>query len=62
MICAGIVTTIISDDEEDKLRKIAEKLKLQMVSEGALGGGIMPDPETNIDSTKKELEDLYNLM
>ena len=60
--CAGIITTIISDDEEDKLKEVAEKLKLQMVSEEALAGGIMPDPEADIDSAKKELEDLYNLM
>lgn len=53
---------MIADDEEDRLKEIASELKLEMVSEEAIGGGIMPDPKTDIDSAKKELEDLYNLM
>ena len=53
---------MISYDEEGKLKEVAERLKLEMVSVEALGGGAMPDPETDIDSAKKELEDLYNLM
>ena len=53
---------MVSDDEEDQLKEVAEKLQLEMVREEAIGGGVLQDPETDIDSTKKELEDLYNLM
>lgn len=60
-VCAGIVTTIIAEDEGDDLKQVAESLGLSMVELDA-GSSPMPDPNSDIDSAKKELEDLYNLM
>lgn len=57
-----MVTTVISDNEEDSLKAVAEKLGLTLVEEKALEAKAMPDPDADMDGAKKELEDLYNLM
>jgi hypothetical protein len=41
---------------------IAEELGFELHEEKALEGGPLPDPSTNLEGAKQELDDLYNLM
>ena len=53
---------MVSEAEQKSLESIAGVLNLQLTEVQPPKAGKLPDPDTNIDGAKKELEDLYNLM
>lgn len=59
---AGVITSIISESESEKLKAVAKELDLKLIEETALEAKAVPDPEADVDAAKKELEDLYNLL
>ena len=58
---AGLITTLISPEEEPSMKSIAAELGIDLQEEEAAEAELS-DPERDIDSAKKELEDLFNLM
>ena len=59
---AGTVTTLITDSEEQALKGIAKELGFELQEVEALPGGQLPDPTTDLEGARQELDDLYNLM
>lgn len=56
---AGVVTSLVISEEEDKLQNIAKELGIELVEEDAAAS---LDAAADVNATKQELEDLYNLM
>ena len=53
---------MVSEGEEADFKAVAEALGLDVKAVQALGAKAMPDPGSDMDGAKKELEDLFNLM
>lgn len=58
----GIVTTILAHDEVERFCRMAKTLGLEVEEVQALPGTTLSDPDADIDGTRNELEDLYNLL
>lgn len=58
---AGVVTTLVSPEEEASLKRVAEELGIELQEQAEPDPGAVPDPEQDIDSAKQTLEDLFNL-
>jgi len=57
-----LITTLISEGEEQALRDVARELGFELHEETAPPGVPMPDPTTDLEGARQELDDLYNLM
>lgn len=58
----GLITTLITEGEEQALRNVAQELGFELHEEKALPGAPLPDPTTDLEGARRELDDLYNLM
>ena len=59
---AGLVTTMVTSEQFDRLQEIAAELELNITEQPEPPLDIQIDTEGDIETAKKGLDDLYNLL
>ncbi len=59
---AGLVTTMVTPEQVDRLQEIAGELELSITEQSEPPLDIEIDLEGDMDTAKKGLDDLYNLL
>lgn len=65
LACAGIVTTLVTQEQLGQLLAIAKELNLNMTEQAEPPTDALTDlklEDGNIDTAKKNLDDLFNLL